>query len=251
MHKDFIDFIKHQNEIHSELKFPDLRKLAERKSEFTSKINKQYSTRLLAFAESFFSNIRCSTGEIDIPDYGRLKKHLQKKEVGEVPKGHEDYLNTQSHINNLKLFLSQEYKVPNDPWEISQQIYTIELYYHSHSYMQNKSIYVETKIDSAMIQLSWAAGFAMMGYAHKEKDYDRVASGKVKSAKGKAKRKQKVLEIYSTLGNRANLSKNSIAQLIVGQLSKLSIDTLKFYGFKKVPHRDTVKTFLREDGLFD
>jgi len=145
----------------------------------------------------------------------------------------------------LKSFLSPKYKAPIHEWKLPFRMKILDhlqclLYYYIY---HDRNMPPETTlfVDFAMTKIVHEATMGMWIIDSHGRDFDRIEEGVKKKRSKKAERKQYVLEIYYRTDQIApSMKPHRIAKIIKDILEK---------EMKSSPSIDTIKRYLREEGL--
>jgi len=152
-------------------------------------------------------------------------------------------------IEDLKWFLSSDYLPPepqDDPVLNTGRLLSLITYYQccveSRLYEKLPFSIIQT-FDLVLARYAEWIGVAMFVVSSMGRERDRIFSSTKKVSASKAQRKQRIIELYHSLTRSSALTKSAIANEIRKRL--------RTQGVERLPHRDTIISYLREDGLLD
>jgi len=148
-------------------------------------------------------------------------------------------INTEKQdIKNFRSFLSEAYRVPDEPRDVLSHLNTLFRYHIEIgpiSYTLPKNIGMRMDFVTILLMQAGASDPVVIeGYG---RTYDRLRKSKKTKTKKKLESKQKVLETYHEIQNRADRKPNQIASIIYKKLGE------------KSPSISSIKRYLNEDGL--
>ena len=148
------------------------------------------------------------------------------------------------HIENFKLFLSPEYEPPEEIEDHISHLGTLYLYYTFLTPYKIIPLKVALQIDYVMTLLLKSAQAQILILRRAGREVARISKGKKGQKKKMADRRQYVLEEYYKVDRREKLSDHGLADKIQKKLEQIKSEGK----IKGVPHKDTIKSYLKEAG---
>lgn len=144
-------------------------------------------------------------------------------------------------IKNFKSFLSETYRVPDEPRDVLSHLNTL-LRYHIEigpiSY--NLPKHIRMQMDFVTILLMQAGSCDPVVIEKHGRTYDRLRKSKKTKTKKRLESTQKVIETYYRINGRSEMKPHTLAKKIKETMGKSQ---------KSVPSVDTIKRNLKKGGL--
>lgn len=145
------------------------------------------------------------------------------------------------NIKIFKKFILIAYKAPNDPFELQDHLFSLYLYY-----MRFKPTVISfefaSQIDNVTTELVTKASRAMLLHREARNDHIRTSRSTRTIRKKVSDKKQIVLEVFYKIRKRENEIPHRIATAIQKHMKEFG---------KKPPAPETIKKYLREEGLME
>ena len=143
------------------------------------------------------------------------------------------------NIKIFKKFFILDYKAPNHPFELQDHLFTLYLYYMK----LNPSVIpfeFVSQIDNVTIELVKTASIAMPLHKECRNIYIRISKSTGTIRKKASERRQEIIEKYYKIQEKQNMTDHGIAREIQNHFEEWG---------KKPPAPETIKKYLREEGL--
>lgn len=214
-----------------------LTKLRLEKFEFLHNLVIKYGTYLLAFKDSLFSK---KGKGANISFNKQYIRYVDSISIGDIviETGLKKKKSNKALKKELSPFLPKKYKLPDELSQITSELMGISYIYRNAAFSNIPASY-DLPFDFTVMQLMQKGNELIHEVIMGGKNFDRINKSIESTNKNKALRKQLVLEEYTRISSRDNLSPNRKAEIIKNRLEKKG---------EKPPSKRTITRYLKDEG---